>query len=93
MIELSKGLYQAYASGDRLRRDQILKKTMIELLVDNKKELVFKENELFCALKSAENYDGNATGIANWDFLDVFLEERGGIERIIYELEFLGEIS
>ncbi len=64
MIELSKGLHQAYASGDRLRRAQILKKTMIELLVDNKKELVFKENELFCALKSAENYDGNAT--ENW---------------------------
>ena len=52
MIELSRSLYQAYKAGDDRRRAQILKNTMIELLINNKKELAFRENELFFVVKN-----------------------------------------
>lgn len=51
MIELSKSLHQAYKVGDKYRRALILKNVMIELLVDNKKELYVAENELFSVIK------------------------------------------
>jgi hypothetical protein len=51
MIELSKSLCQAYKASDKYRRAMILKNVMIELLVDNKKELSIAENELFSVVK------------------------------------------
>jgi hypothetical protein len=51
MIELSKSLYQAYEASDSIRRGMILKNIMIELLIDNKKELYIAENELFSVIK------------------------------------------
>lgn len=64
MIELSGSLYEAYKAGDIHRRALILKNTMIELLVDNKKELHPQENELFLAVKNGFLSFGNAT--ENW---------------------------
>ncbi len=61
LIELSKSLYQSYLRGDNLRRAELLKNAIIELRVNDKKELVFKENELFSALKGVVLSDGSAT--------------------------------
>ncbi len=61
MIELSKHLHQTYLSSNNLQRSLILKSIMIELSIDNKKELHPQENELFNVIKNDYFPFGRAT--------------------------------
>ena len=61
MFELMESLSERYKLGDYDTKQSLHRKLEFELIIDNKKELVIRENKLFSDIKMLNCNDGNAT--------------------------------
>jgi hypothetical protein len=61
MLELAENLYKSYISLEKEGKIYIIKKLMLELFINNKKELQIVENPLFETLKFLKIIYGSPT--------------------------------
>ena len=64
MLELAGGFYTSYFRWDKELKVEIIKKLMLELSIDSKKELYIEETPLFKSSKMLNLYNGIPKG--NW---------------------------